>query len=165
MATINRRITGVTGTIPNYTVLTGTVTTNSIDNKTYNYSGSNDIATIYVDWKTGTGGNMYIFVPDAAAKLAKVISIGQVADNSWTIRTDSTVTGASASTANYVEANLVAYSFVNDGGAIGIVDGVNVVYGEEGGSPQLNPSGSRGEFFNPRLVNASVTDFYIQETR
>ena len=160
-----RRITSTVGTIPNFTALSGTVTSNT-DTAVLRYLGSNDIATIMPDGVLGSNSTMWVYVPAGSPKIAKVLGKYKNATNDWSLFLDVGMTGASASPANYVEAP-IAFSFLNDGGANGSIgDGATQVTIEDGEGGTYSPYekySNRAKFQPVRYVDASSTSFLIQE--
>lgn len=156
-----RRITDTVGTIPNYTALVGTVTSNT-DATVLTYEGSNDIANVYTEGKLGENSTMCIYVPDATPKIGKVIGIYKNGDQDWSIFLESSMTGASSDTCAWVPAS-ITYGYTNDGGASITVDGVEIMDGEYNNFPAYDKYSNRSKFHNPVYVDATGGNVLITE--
>lgn len=156
-----RRITGTVGTIPNYTALAGTVTSNT-DTTVLSYSGSDDIATIMPDGMLGSNSTMWIYVPAGTPKIAKVLGKFKNADNDWSIFLDTGISGASASACSYVPA-AITYSYYNDGAGNVTIDGVIIKPGESNNLAPYETYSNRAKFQDPCYVDATAGDLLINE--
>lgn len=156
-----RRITATVGTIPNFTALAGTVTSNT-DATVLSYAGSDDIATIMPDGMLGSNSTMWIYVPAGTPKIAKVVGKYKIATNTWSIFLDRSLTGASSSAANYVKAP-VTYSYYNDGAGNVLVDGVIIEPGEGNNYDPYEKYSNRSKFHDPAYVDATAGDLLISE--
>lgn len=182
MSTTERRITAATNTIPAYTALNGTVTTSASDTTVLLYSGTSNWDTIFHlpaapatlspnPFSTSANSrshqdrvsDIWIYVPSATVKLARVIGFTYLTTNSWALQLDRDISGAAGAACNYVVANLLSYFWLNDGVADGSVNGVTVQVGEYDNAPQLAPAGSRVTFQDPLVIVATSTDFLIRE--
>lgn len=157
------RITGTTGTIPETNgSLTGTLTTSSTDTTVYNYTGTDNLASIFPTGQVALSGYLYIYCAEAATVIAKVIGLSQLTATTWSIATDSDVTGATAAAAEYFNRPLVAYSYLNDGDSAILVDGVSVSAGTGLALPSPNISEiCEGANYRPLFVNAADSDTFI----
>ncbi len=161
-----RRITGAINTIPALgTVLNGTVTQSSADARALLYSGTSDMDDLYPPQQMYGDGNRWIYIPDSTPSLARVTGLAQTSSTTFTLCVDRDLTGASGSTAYPITGDLLGYSYTNDGGADGTVDGVSILDGETISKTQLAPAGSRVTFQDVVLVDAGGTDFLIDETK
>lgn len=161
-----RRITDAINTIPAMdSALNGSVTVSTSDATALLYSGTSDMNTLYPPQEMYGNSNRWIYIPDATPKLAKVTGLAQTGDTTFTLYIDRSMTGANDSTAYPIKGDLLGYSYTNDGGATGTADGVNILDGETVSSIELAPAGSRVNFQDVVLINATGTDFLIQETK
>jgi hypothetical protein len=161
-----RRITNAIDTVPaKDSALNGSVTVSTSDATALLYSGTSDMNKLYPPQEMYGNSNRWIYIPDATPKLAKVVGLAQTGDTTFTLYLDRGVTGASSSTAYPVKGDLLGYSYSNDGGATGTANGVNVKDGETVSSKQLAPAGSRVTFQDVVLIDATGTDFLIEETK
>jgi len=156
-----RRITSTVGTVPNYTALVGTVTSNT-DTTVLSYAGSNDIADIFQGGKLGENSTMWIYVPAGTPKISKVVGVYKNATNDWSIFLETGMTGASASACAYINA-AITYSFTNDGGASITVDGVTLEDGEGDAKIPYAQYSNRPKFHKPVYVDASGSSVLISE--
>ena len=160
------RITGKE-TVPRSTVLNGTVTTNTNRSDVLDYSGTSDLDSIFSQAKTGLAGCMYIFIP-ANDLLIQVLYVTKdpATPNTYTIFLASAAAGVSGATAYSVEANLISYSYINDGGGNGTVNGVTV---EDGTGFESQPSGRSisGDTLwkKPVYINGTGTSFLVYESK
>lgn len=160
-----RRITNTVGTIPNYTALAGTVTSQT-DTKVLIYSGSDDIDTALFDGGVGLDSTYWIYVPAGTPKIAKIIGTYKIGTGNWNIQLDRAMTGASGSACNFVKEG-VAFSYINDGGADGSIgDGSTQITIPNGGGGTYAPYekySNRQKLQPVKYVVATGTSFLIQE--
>ena len=165
MATIRRITTGI-NTIPAYTAATGAITTSTSDTQALLYVGTDDLNSMFPPQEMYGDGNRWIYCATGGTnKLVRVTGLSQVDDTNFTIYIDRPMTGLSSAAFNYVEANLLGYSFTNDGNATGTANGVNIVEGETITDAQLAPANARTNFQDPVLIDATSTDFLVTENR
>jgi hypothetical protein len=82
-----RRITNTVGTIPNYTALIGTVTSQT-DTTVLIYAGSDDIDTVIFKGGVGLDSSYWIYVPAGTPKIAKIIGLYKIGTGNWSIQLD-----------------------------------------------------------------------------
>lgn len=161
-----RRITDIIDTIPALgTVLNGTVTQSTADARALLYSGTSDMNSLYPPQQMYGDSNRWIYIPDSTPSLVRVTGLAQTSSTTFTVYVDRDIAGASGSTAYPITGDLLGYSYTNDGGATGTVDGVDITDGETVSKTQLAPAGSRVTFQDVVLVDATGTDFLIDETK
>lgn len=168
---MERRITATVGTIPNYTAIAGTTVTSQTNATVLISTGTDDLETIFRPGSIGLNNtNFWVYVPDGSPKIAPVTGLYKISEVSGTytfrIQLGVAMTGASASTANYVK-TCVAFSYVNDGAASGSIgDGTTQVTVKEGEGETYSPYetySNRPQMQPVKYVDASSTDFFIQE--
>lgn len=162
MPTTIRRITNTVSTIPAPTSLAGTVTTDTVTTVLI-YSGSADILDYVNDGNNGQQGFCYIYVPTATPKLSKILGCYLNEDDTISITIQTAMAGLSGAECDLVMANLSGYSWLNDGGSNGEIDGVTV---EDGEHNNVNPTkeNSMGQCQLPVYVVGTGTDFLVTET-
>ncbi len=182
MSQTTRRITGTINTIPAMTSISGAVTQSGADTNLVIYTGSGNWFAIFNMPATpptltpnpiaitptehqDLQSKIWVYITGATPLLARVIGITQIDATTWQLKLNKAATGIGAANLNYIVANLLGYTWLNDGGATGKINGVNVLDGENGGEPQLAPSNNRALFQDAILVDATSTDFLIQENR
>ncbi len=160
-----RRITNAIDTIPTKgSALNGTITSSTSDTKALLYSGTADMNLIFPPQEMYGNSNRWIYSASATPKLAKVTGLAQTGATTFTLYLDRDMSAAGVA-AYAIKGNLMSFSYTNDGGATGKADGVNVLDGETIASLQLAPAGSRVTFQDVVLIDATGTDFLIQETK
>ena len=166
MATLIRRITNEIDTVPaKGTALNGSVTVSTSDAKALLYSGTANMNLLFADQEMYGNSNRWIYIPDATPKLAKVTGLAQTGTTTFTLYLDRDVTGVSADTCYAITGDLLSWSVTNDGGADGELNGETILDGETLSSMQLAPAGSRVNFQDVILIDATGTDFLIQEVK
>lgn len=154
---MNIRRSTTTGTVPAGTAQTGTVTTNTVDDTVLDYSGTQqDLANIFTLTETGLQGTAWIYVPSATPPLARVKTVTAQA-----ILLDRSMTGASGAAFQKVSGTLINYSILNDGGATGTVNGVNLLNGESLIQTVQYPV--EADCLEVVYIDASGTSFLITE--
>lgn len=161
-----RRITGTVGTIPNFTPLSGTTVTSQTDTTVLISTGTDDLETLMYEGGIGLDSNYWIYCPAGTPKISKIIGLYQISLSSGTytfhIQLDRAMTGLSASACNFVKAG-IAYSYLNDGGASGTVNGVTILNGEGNTYSPYDKYSNRPKLQPVSYVDASGTDFLINE--
>lgn len=164
MAETIRRITSTVGTIPAGTAMSGTVTTNTGNNKILNYTGTpTEITSLVNDGNNNWGGYTFLYAPSGTPKIRRLLGYSPLTGTTGSIFLDDTMTGLSGSSFQIIIGDLRSYSLTNDGGADGSVDGVTVVDGE---SIAVNPTPNAdgiGALKTPVYVVATGTNFLISE--
>lgn len=162
MPTTTRTIAAATSTIPAPTSLAGTVTTDTVTTVLI-YSGSEDILDYVNEGNNGQQGFCYIYVPSGTPKLSKILGCYLNEDGTISITVQTAIPGLSGAACDLVIANLSGYSWLNNGGADGTVDGITVSDGEYN---NINPTkeNSMGQCQLPVYVVATSTSFYVTET-
>lgn len=126
MATENTRLVTGLNTIPAYQTKTGSFTTNVVDAKVLNYTGTTETAKDIFgnDYKRNQG--LYVF-SIANEEVRRVTGVTEVAAGSLVVQIESAFTAPlAAETAYVVDANLLSYSVVNQGSADAVYDGVDM---------------------------------------
>ena len=164
MATNIRRLTATTNTIPAYSSAVGTFTTSTTDNKALLYTGADALNTIFPPQDMYGDGKKWIYAPAAGLnKIARVIGLSQTAAG-FTIYVDRPMTTSGAAIAfKYIDANLLGYAVVNDGGGNGQINDKLLLDGETINQSQLAPASARTNFQDPVVADANSTSFLITE--
>jgi len=151
-----RRSTGA-GTVPAGVTQAGDVTTNAVKDTVLDYSGTEaQLKAIFTDTETGLQGTAWIYVPSATPPLARVVAVEQTH-----LLLDRSMTGASSAAFDKVSGTLINYSILNDGGATGTVNGVNLLNGESLIQTVQYPV--EADCLEAVYIDASGTDFLITE--
>lgn len=126
----NTRTSATTGTIPDYTALSGgTVTTDANKTSTLIYTGTDVLTTTaFPLTHCGAEGLAWVYVASATPKLARVLGVVEVdltnpAALVYALILDRAMPSVSGATANYIRGDLKSYSISNQGGADGVYDG------------------------------------------
>ena len=164
--TVLRRITNTSGTIPASDTLVGRVKTDSTDAtyKTLRYTGTVNISTLFPNANIGTGGYYWIYIPSDSI-LARVMSVTQVATDTFKIVVDRTVAGLNNKAAKTVKSKLYAYEYLNDGSANGRANNIVIEPTEKITMPFAWISGTGINWQEPVIINAAGTDFLILEKK
>lgn len=163
-----RRITGTVGTIPNYTPLSGTTVTSQTDTTVLISTGTDDLEDIMFKGGIGLDSVYWIYCPAATPKIAKIIGLYKISETgtptvySFNIQLEEPMTGLSGDACNFVKAG-IAYSYLNDGGASGTVNGVTIKNGEGATYAPYEKYSNRQKLHPVAYVDASATDFLIVE--
>lgn len=162
-----RRITGLVGTMPNFTALVGTVTSNT-DTKVLSYTGSHDVVDIFTPGRIGKNGTMYIYVVGKTPFVSRVVGLFKLStvtsETNYQIFLETGIAAASATACAYVKAG-VAYSYVNDGSANATVNGVVVKPGDVGNYAPYQTYSNRPQLQPVSYVDATTSgaDLFIME--
>jgi hypothetical protein len=160
-----RRITAI-DTVPTSVAITGTATTSTSDTKTIIVTSSENLLDIFGSEDMFKGSKLWVYSADASDnKLVRVIGCASISSTEYNLTLESPMSGLSSSAIKYVDADLLGYSIINDGGANCTVDGVVVKNGTDYTMPQLAPAGSRITFQLPILVDATGTSVLVSEVR
>jgi hypothetical protein len=157
-----RRITEDVGTIPNNTVLAGTVTTDTVDTKVLIYSGSNDIAGIIsIGAVSVTDSTFWLYVPSNTPYISRITGIHTNTDIdgnpvSYSLTLESAIPSCSAETCYYVQAG-VQFSYLNDGDVDVNVNGVSVKPGDSNNYAPFEIYGNRPKLQPVCYVDASAS--------
>ncbi len=158
-----RRITNTVGTIPNFTALAGTVTRSTANSTILIYDGSNDIATIMPQGSIGLNNSTFwLYVIGVSPFVARVIGIYKNDDENYSISLDRAMGAVTGGACAYVRAG-VQYSYLNDGGADGTVNGVTIKNGEGNNYSPYEKYSNRPLLQPVSYVVATSTDFLINE--
>lgn len=176
------RITNTHGTIPAFTALTGTVTSNATDTKVLNYSGTDDWYKIFNrpaiqvsttptpnPFSSTTNeiqephSNIWIYIP-SGQYLVRVIGASTIAANTWALQLNTAVPSLIGGAINLVTNNILGWSLLNDGSASATVNGVSLPKTEGLSDLQLAPQWERAGFKAPVLVDATGTDVLATTT-
>lgn len=161
-----RRITNGVGTIPDNTLLAGTTVTSQTDQTVLISTGTDNLEDIIFRGGIAAGGVYWIYCPAATPKVAQLTGLYQISEVSGTytfnIQLDRAMTGASGSAVSYVKGG-ITYSYLNDGGANGTVDGVIVKPGDSNNYLPYEKYSNRQQLHPVSYVDASSTDFFINE--
>ena len=114
---ITRTISATTGTIPNNTALTGTVTTNAVDSKVLDYVGTDDFDALMPEGRLSTTSKIWIYIPSSTEKIARVMGRTQTGTNTWALTLESAITGASADACSFVVEG-IGFSFTVTSGTV-----------------------------------------------
>jgi len=179
MAINYRDIAGLQ-TVPAYTALTGTVTSNTVDTTVLNYTGSDNWYKIlgvpgppqaitpnpFVqsnNFVSNPGSHIWLYIP-SGQHLVQVIGAAQTDATHWTLNIKTGIGSLVNAPCNYVFANLLRYTWKNDGNASGKINNVAIAAGDSGDAPQLAPAGTRVIFQDPIIVDGTGTNFFVTET-
>ncbi len=166
MADNTRNISSTVGTIPQGTSMSGKVTTNASDSTKLDYTAGNntELAALINDGNDNWGGYTYLYAPDGTPKIRRLLGFAQLTSTTATITLDAAMTGLSSDSFQIINTPLYGYSYLNNGGSNGSVDGVVVKDGEGVSIPPSDVDSGIGELKTPVYVDASATNFSIIET-
>ena len=163
-----KNINATTGTIPTGTAMSGVVTTNADNSSKLDYTAGNatELAALINDGNDNWGGFTYLFAQDGTPKIRRLLGFAQLTATTATITLDGSMTGLATDAFKVIAKPLYGYSFLNNGGADGTVDGVTVKNGTGISIPPANTFNGEGigGLKKPVYVDASATNFFIEET-
>jgi hypothetical protein len=160
MATNERVVTGLS-TIPAYQTKTGTFTTDTDIDTVLNFSGTTETPEDIFGANYQYKKNLYVF-SIANEEVRLVTGVYPISAGSFNVQLESAFTADLAAEVAYiVEADLIAYSLVNQGSADGMYGGVAVsatVAINEDYSPQTPQKAAK-------VVDGTGTELLIIETK
>lgn len=169
--TVYRRITASTETIPSSDTLTGVVKVDTAYSSTYKYLryiGTTNLANVFTAGSIGNAGWMYVYIPSDSI-LAKVMSVAAIGDatlDTFRIQVDRAIVMTGSKAFKSIKAKDYSYSWQNDGGAVGYVNGVAVVTGTSFAISKEDIAGtSQTTWQEPVIVSAQGTSFLVIERK
>lgn len=169
--TVYRRITNTIGTVPASDTILGVVKVDTAYSSTYKYLryiGTTNIANTFPSGAIGQYGWMYIYIPSDSI-LAKVMSVAAIGDatlDTFRIQVATAITMTGSKAFKSIKAKDYSYTWQNDGGAGGYVNGVSIVNGTRFSISKSDIEGtSQTVWQEPIIVNGEGTSFLIVERK
>ncbi len=177
MADTTRNINDEVSTIPAGVDITGTLTTDTNEDTVLQYSGTTNLQDFLDNnnnpvglngGNTGlNGGYTYLYLAGKSPYIFKISGINYISESgstfNYAITVDKAASGVSVSSFQIIFGNLTGYSYSNDGGADGTIDGVTIPDGVANNflPYEYTPV---GKLKTPVVCDATGTNFLVVET-
>lgn len=169
--TLYSRLTNKTGTVPSSDTITGVVKVDTAYSSTYKYLlyiSTTNIANTFPNGAIGTYGWMYIYIPSDSI-LAKVMSVAAIGDatlDTFRIQVLTPVVMTGSKALKSIKAKDFSYSWQNDGGGTGYINGISIVNGTNFSISKSDVEGTtQTTWQDPIIINAEGTSFLIIERK
>ena len=169
--TVYSRLTDKVGTVPASDTITGVVKVDTAYSSTYKYLryiGTTNIANIFTNGSIGNYGWMYVYIPSDSivAKVMSVAAVGDATLDTFRIQVDRSIIMTGSKPLKSIKAKDFSYTWQNDGGGAGYVNGVSIVSGTNFTIGKDDIVGtSQTTWQDPIIINAGGTSFLIIERK